>query len=485
MGGLSAGNAGETPPEQTQRCCVDPTMRPIVVFSFAFVLVGCAPIAQTDGPAGTGGASGGSSGTPAKGGSGGAAPGSGGMGTGGTTSTGGSPGTGGIASTDGSTGTGGIASTGGSTGTGGIASTGGSTGTGGVVASGVGTAGTAGTAGSGGTAGSNGTAGIGGKAGGGGKAGNGGMAGSGGKAGSGGASCAQGAKQCNGLQPQMCDMNGVWQNNGAACGECNTCSMSTGACAPMDGATCDDHNACTQNDKCMGGQCMGSAILCNSPPACKLSTTCSAGSCNYSQPVQEGTMDPKCDSGTPYCSSGQCVRCTADTQCSGATPSCDSQKHTCVCRVPSKGNLLANPGFDGMDLHDWTVQTGTVTASQDSEQCPASSSAYVANAEDNPLQCFSITGGSYFLGGKFTNGQVGNFIRLVFWPESQNKDGSCPNSADGTTFDWPLDMVAGSSDWTSAFTQVTVPSGTKSARITFLGQNQYMDQLYVNTANHF
>ena len=39
----------------------------------------------------------------------------------------------------------------------------------------------------------------------------------------------------------------------------------------------------------------GRRYLCNSPPACKLNTTCSAtGTCNYSQNVPDGTADTKC-----------------------------------------------------------------------------------------------------------------------------------------------------------------------------------------------
>jgi len=76
-----------------------------------------------------------------------------------------------------------------------------------------------------------------------------------------------------------------------------------------------------------------------------------------------------------------------------------SSTNICVCRRPSAGNLLKNPGFDG-SMSGWTVYFATLAA--DSEGCSGSNSVYVDNSEADPEQCVPLTGGTaYYLGGKF------------------------------------------------------------------------------------
>ena len=285
--------------------------------------------------------------------------------------------------------------------------------------------------------------------------------------------CALGTKQCSGSQPQTCDASGTWQNTGNACSGCYTCSTGTGACAPATGTPCDDGNACTTGDTCQAGVCMGTQIFCNSPPACKLVTTCSSGTCNYSQNSPDGIADNKCLGGTPYCYGGTCVKCTSDQHCSGAIPSCDPSTHVCVCRRPSSGNLLRNPGFDG-SLNGWTVYTATLAA--DSEGCSGSNSVYVDNSETDPEQCVPLTAGTYYFGGKFKGGVAGNFFRLRFFTGD-----NCTGTGDNT-----LDLnLVGSTGWATLFMDVVAPSGTASVRVDFYGMQQYFDQLYLNTANQF
>jgi hypothetical protein len=346
----------------------------------------------------------------------------------------------------------------------------------------------------------------------------------------GGGGCTSGMKKCNGMQPQTCN-NGQWENTGAACGACNTCAPATGTCMPVtNGTGCDDGNACTQTDSCQsgacvgaspvtcstsalckvagvcnpstgvcsaptnapngtgcndtdvctspdscqGGVCTGTQILCNSPPACKLNTTCSAGACNYNQNVPDGTMDSKCGSGTPVCFSGGCVRCTSDTQCLGSTPSCHPTSHTCVCRRPSAGNRLVNPGFDGT-FTPWTVSTAFLAA--DSEACPDSNSVYVDNGENEPQECIALTPGTYFFGGRFRGGFLGNFFRIRFFTGA-NCTGTNDEVAD-------VHLPGSFADWTSYWDSVTVPAGTVSASVYAFSVAQYFDQLYLNTANQF
>ncbi len=84
-----------------------------------------------------------------------------------------------------------------------------------------------------------------------------------------------------------------------------------GACSypPDDAATCDDGNACTDDDVCDGGVCAGVPRVCDAPPApeCVTSTTlrtyvlpggCTGGACSYA------FADTSCIAG---CAAGACA----------------------------------------------------------------------------------------------------------------------------------------------------------------------------------
>ena len=312
--------------------------------------------------------------------------------------------------------------------------------------------------------------------------------------------CSPADKRCSGSQPQTCDGSGQWGNTGNACSGCATCSSATGTCAPgtcpnpdqchsagtcdtttgicsnpvKNSGTCDDGNACTTGDSCQAGVCTGTPMACNSPPACRLVTTCSSGTCNYSQNSQDGFADGKCPGGTPYCYSGACVQCTSDQHCSGATPSCNPSSHACVCRRPSSGNLLKNPGFDG-SLNGWTAYSAILAA--DSEGCSGSNSVYVDNDEAAPQQCVALTGAPpHYFGGRFKGGYAGNFFRLAFFTGA---------NCTGTQLSTSDLRLVGSTDWAPLWTDVVVPSGATSVFVGFYGLQQYLDQLYLNTANQF
>jgi hypothetical protein len=72
-----------------------------------------------------------------------------------------------------------------------------------------------------------------------------------------------------------------------------------------DGLTCDDSNACTFDDRCRAGVCIGRALGCDSPPgACFASSgRCVEGECVYD--FDDGSS---CDDGDA---------CTADDRCEG------------------------------------------------------------------------------------------------------------------------------------------------------------------------
>ncbi|HEX7506127.1 MAG TPA: hypothetical protein VF550_05105, partial [Polyangia bacterium] len=203
--------------------------------------------------------------------------------------------------------------------------------------------------------------------------------------------------------------------SGTTCGSDGKCD-GTGDCRyPPEGTSCDDTSTlCITGITCQSHLCAGGAqILCNSPPACKQSTTCSAGPCNYSQNASDGTQDSQCPSATPDCYTGSCVGCTSDAHCPSTKPSCDLTTHTCGCRKPSTGNRLTNPGFDD-GMSGWT-NLGTVSLSTDADGCAASNSIYcdLGGDQRDPRQCISLASGTtYYFGGKFTSGRMLPTLKL-------------------------------------------------------------------------
>jgi hypothetical protein len=260
------------------------------------------------------------------------------------------------------------------------------------------------------------------------------------------------------------------------CRNTGVCDPATGNCnyaVSADSTTCDDGNSCTQFDACLSGVCTGSQILCNSPPPCKLATTCSMGGCSYTQAASDGSMDRTCPGATPYCSGGSCVQCTTDTQCSGTTPSCDPNSHKCVCRRKSAGNVLTNPGFDG-SLAGWTGPD--VTLDTDSEGCASSNSVYAANVEEEPLQCFPASSNTfYYFGGRFKGGSPGGFFRIYFFDSP-----GCTGNTVGSTFDFTYPL--GSTDWHLEYQSFMTPVGTASARVGGFILGGWVDELYVNAS---
>jgi hypothetical protein len=127
------------------------------------------------------------------------------------------------------------------------------------------------------------------------------------------------------------DTNGG-ADGGTSCGPCNApptaCHALSGTCANgvceyafVEGAPCDDQNACTVADTCTQGACTGTPLQCDAPPAnvcvsgSQLKTydqtgACQGGLCTYnSQTVACGTGG--CSNGA--CQSDPCARITCNT----------------------------------------------------------------------------------------------------------------------------------------------------------------------------
>jgi cysteine-rich repeat protein len=151
--------------------------------------------------------------------------------------------------------------------------------------------------------------------------------------------CQAGA--CVGTDPIVC----------TAQDECHTagvCDPATGACSnPVkpDGAFCDDGDACTRSDRCVAGTCVGiDPIVCTAQDQCHMAGACDPATGTCSNPVKpDGAF---CDDGNActredVCQAGACVGtdpivCTAQDQCHTAGV-CNPATGTCSHPVKPAG----------------------------------------------------------------------------------------------------------------------------------------------------
>lgn len=151
---------------------------------------------------------------------------------------------------------------------------------------------------------------------------------------------------CAGADPVVCVASDQ-------CHAAGTCSPSTGVCsnpAKPNGSACDDGNACSVSDACLGGTCGGQPMPCNDGNGCT-TDACSGGTCvftNNAAPCDDGnactTGDTcaggACGSGGPAdcddhrsCTSDACVAPTGCThQSSGTCDVCDAGE-CATCRT--------------------------------------------------------------------------------------------------------------------------------------------------------
>ncbi len=98
------------------------------------------------------------------------------------------------------------------------------------------------------------------------------------------------------------------------CHDAGTCDPATGSCsdpAEPDGTGCNDGNACTQTDRCQGGTCTGSnPVVCTASGPCHVGGVCDTATGSCSNPnAPNGTS---CDDGNACttqdaCAGGSCV----------------------------------------------------------------------------------------------------------------------------------------------------------------------------------
>ena len=162
-------------------------------------------------------------------------------------------------------------------------------------------------------------------------------------------------------------VDGVCCNTTAtSCGQCQACNVpgSAGTCAPTSGGSCDDGNACTQNDTCQGGVCTGSNLVtCGASDQCHGAGTCnpSTGACsNPAAPNGTACNDGNACTQNDTCQGGVCtgsnlVTCGASDQCHGAG-TCNPS--TGACSNPAAPNGTACTDGNACTQND-TCQAGT------------------------------------------------------------------------------------------------------------------------------
>lgn len=128
------------------------------------------------------------------------------------------------------------------------------------------------------------------------------------------------------------------------------CVPETGACEPaptVDGAECDDGNACTTHDRCEDGVCGGGdEVVCAALSQCHAPGTCdpATGACSNPEKADDSACnDGDACSATDTCQAGSCVgstpvACRASDQCHDSGV-CNTK--TGSCSNPLKQNGVA------------------------------------------------------------------------------------------------------------------------------------------------
>ena len=111
-------------------------------------------------------------------------------------------------------------------------------------------------------------------------------------------------------------------NNGDQCNANGSCDAGTGLCTAAtpvaDGTGCDDTNAATTSDQCMGGTCVGvdlcDGVVCNNGDQCNANGSCDVGTglCTAATPLADGAS---CDDGNSTTSGDVCTTgvCAGDS----------------------------------------------------------------------------------------------------------------------------------------------------------------------------
>jgi len=222
------------------------------------------------------------------------------------------------------------------------------------------------------------------------------------------------------------------------CNDDNTCTDDS--CNPLTGCeyennsnSCDDGDACTENDVCVNGVCQGTPIVCDNPDQCTVGVCDPAtGNCIYipiddGSPCNDGdpcTFDDVCTagvcSGTPYdCNDGK--PCTIDI-CNGGSCEHEINPGTCLIDDQCYTNGETNPTNpceecnSSVDQVSWTYKAnGTPCQGDDlcgenfqcqNGSCQAMSQVDCDDSDPNTIDLCDPGSGCYYI---TNNSPVANF----------------------------------------------------------------------------
>jgi hypothetical protein len=140
------------------------------------------------------------------------------------------------------------------------------------------------------------------------------------------------------------------------CHNVGTCQPSTGACTnpPKTGGSCNDGDACTQNDTCQNGTCQGTAMSCGSglhcsggscvcdSTSCKGSKTCVNDACVSCGALNQACCGSSCNTGFS-CQGGSCkTTCSSKMGQACDTNTCQPGKYDCSGNCANKAPKNCN-----------------------------------------------------------------------------------------------------------------------------------------------
>ena len=189
--------------------------------------------------------------------------------------------------------------------------------------------------------------------------------------------------------------------DGGVCGNCDdnnpctddTCDPDSHLCVHVDNtAACDDGNACTTNDTCSAGTCVGGA-----PLSCDDSNVCTTDTCDSVKGCVHTDNSAPCDDGNACTTNDTCAGGT----CNGTTVDCDDNN---VCTTDTCNTLTGcvHTGLTGTPCDDGNACTvndtcssgtcapGTAKDCNDSNPCTKDSCNTVTgcvHTDDNSMCC--------------------------------------------------------------------------------------------------
>lgn len=164
----------------------------------------------------------------------------------------------------------------------------------------------------------------------------------------------------------------------------NTCDPTTGKCEQklaLDGTSCEDKNACTQNDYCSQGTCVGLPVNCNDNKAC------TADSCEPLTGCVNAPKEGSCGDGDPCTTNDRCVNgeCMGDPDptCGPCETDADCANDTDLCN----GTIKCTAGKCKLDPATVTDCKGVAVGTCETATCEPSTGACIVSPVADATEC--------------------------------------------------------------------------------------------------